>query len=412
MAHTVEGARPAGFNEAIPTPRHGLLVPGQESLPLLQGSVLRTPEPLTIPTHAAPRFSRRVLLEAVALAAATEATKTLGFSHHSASAADIRVLAPNSNLSIVRYAPEPKVNLKSAEIPGRSGESNYGLPVTDTGEDIRIIGFTNTKIENDPSLHTVPGIPVDKIGLHYADPENKYPERNRRDLLVASALWRAYELAQTMIDPQTGEIIPSKVRNFALSGKVPQDPNWENCVVRQQSGEPLILPLMALPEGADPIVDALEPYNFNILDGVILNYTGRQEYGMIKQQYVDLKTKEPAEGWSYERSGKQLKIHIWNNSSKFVRADESPKMTQVIYDLGVGQTTLRALMSLMTLGVHDTDGRSMFGGYFINSFSNVIAENSGMTIFPEHVDLAFTELSEETVLQGLPGRLFKVKFLE
>jgi hypothetical protein len=276
----------------------------------------------------------------------------------------------------------------------------FGLPVAETNEDARIIGFTNTMIINDPSLHTVPGIPVDKIGLHYADPENKYPERNRRDLLVANALWRAYEIAQTMINPETGEIDRGKAMAFAQSGKVPQ------------SGESLILPLMALPEGADPIVDALEPYNFNILDGVILNYTGRQEYGMIKQQYVDLKTKEPAEGWSYERSGKQLKIHIWNNSSKFVRADESPKMTQVIYDLGVGQTTLRALMSLMTLGVHDTDGRSMFGGYFINSFSNVIAENSGMTIFPEHVDLAFTELSEETVLQGLPGRLFKVKFLE
>lgn len=288
----------------------------------------------------------------------------------------------------------------------------FGLPVAETKEDPRVIGFTHTEIENDPSLHTVPGIPVDKVGLHYADPKNKFPERNRRDLLVANALWRAFENAQNLIVPETGKIDINKVRNFARSGKVPKDPAWEDCVLRQQSDETLILPLMALPEGADPIVAALEQFDLDIRDGVILNYTGKQEYGMLKHQYIDLTTKEPAEGWSYERSGKQLKINIWNNSSKFIRPDETPEMIQTIYDYCVGQTTLRALMSLMTLGAYDTDGRSMFSGYFINSFSNVIAENSGMTIFPEHIDLAFKELSEEAVLEGLPGRLLKVKFLK
>jgi hypothetical protein len=355
-----------------------------------------------------------VLLEAVALAAATEATKTLGFAHHGASAADIQALAPNSDLSIVRYAPEPKINLKSAEIPGRSGESNYGLPVAQKGEDIRAVGFVDPEIHNDPSLHTLPGIAIDKIGLYYDDPENKEPERNRLKVFVANALWRAYEIAQTMINPETGEIDRGKAMAFAQSGKVPQDPNWENCVVRQQSGESLILPLMALPEGADPIVDALEPYNFNILDGVILNYTAEHK-GMFHQMPKESASGDYTDGWAFRRAGNQLQIDIFTDNSGYIYPEDPPELVQLVYDISTMHTTIVAFQSLLTLGIFERQGEeaySLFGRFFARSFSEKMAENYHMSIFQEQVALMLGEITPEAFEAGWPDRLMKTKLLQ
>jgi len=301
-------------------------------------------------------------------------------------------------LSLPSFGP----SAEAADIARFAGETTYELPVTHDERDVRLRNIKIPRIRLDKSMQESPShLPVIDVGFNPKFTE--WEAKNRLGIATANALIRAHMLASETI----GEgYDTSKLQTFLNNAQPFEDPNWSDYMLRIQSGEELLIPMMVYPDDSN-----LDPTNrkwvdINLKESVTFNFTSDPNQA-IGHQFVDVESAEPIDGYTLRHNDKNgLIIDIYANT--LALKDMFPDL-QVAYDLTLATTMRRALAVMETsLGVFTDDTTNLYGKHVIKHYGEDI--NWG-NLFPEQSSILLGNLNEIGTSQSelLPHTFFAGK---